>query len=82
MEPEAVVLIEEELQRRGISNDDIRAHAEHMQRAAVVRSDGIAARCSVCHRPAVEQRWGWHCLWGRVPLFPRSYYYCAAHLPR
>ena len=32
--------------------------------------DGTAVRCSFCHRPAVAEGWGWHRLWGVLPLFP------------
>src|SRR5262249_47830642 len=81
MEPEALVLIEEELRRRGVSSQDIQAHAEHVRRTSVQRDDGRAARCSFCSRPAVERRCGWHRLWRVLPLFPRPYYYCAGHRP-
>src|SRR5262245_9249462 len=81
MEPDAIAQIEDELRRRGVTAEDILAHAEHWQRQAIRRSDGLPARCLVCARPAVSQSWGWHRLWGVLPLFPRLYYYCAAHLP-
>jgi hypothetical protein len=81
MEPEAVEMIEEELRRRGITAEDILARADNVQRAALSGDDGTAARCSFCNRPAVARRWGWHRLWGVVPLFPRAYFYCAMHQP-
>jgi hypothetical protein len=81
MEPLAVALIEDELARRGVTAEDVFAHAEHIERAAVHLLDGTAARCSICGRPAMTSGWGWHRLWGVLPLFPRQYYYCAAHRP-
>jgi hypothetical protein len=83
MEPEAVVMIEEELIKRGVDPEDVMNHWEEVKRDAIVLSDGMPARCSFCPRPAVAQRWGWHFSWGRIlPVFrPRHYYYCAAHRP-
>ena len=81
MEPEAIAEIEDELRRRGVTAEDILAHAEHWQRQAVRHPDGLPARCAFCARPAVAQGWGWHRLWGLLPLFPRRYYYCADHRP-
>jgi hypothetical protein len=43
--------------------------------------DGTAVGCSFCHRPAVAEGWGWHRLWGLLPVFPRYYYYCSEHRP-
>ena len=79
LEPQAVGWIEEELVQRGISAEDVLAHADHFSRNAIYLSDGTAARCSFCARPAVARDWGWHRFWGLVPVFPRRYYYCADH---
>src|SRR5439155_17417214 len=81
MEPEAIALIEDELQRRGVSAEDVQAHAEHLKRDAIYDHEGTAFRCAVCNRPAVTRVWGWHRLWGLLPLVPRPYYYCALHQP-
>jgi len=81
MEPEAIILIEEELHRRGVSAQDIRAHAEHVEHGAIWLEDGTAARCSFCDRPAVARTWGWHRLYGILPVFPRIFRYCAEHRP-
>ena len=81
LEPEAVALIEEELTRRGVSAEDVLDHAEHLNREAIHLSDGTAARCAQCQRHAVVRCWGWHRVWGVLPLFPRVYYYCAGHRP-
>jgi hypothetical protein len=81
MEPEALEVIEKELRDRGITAADIASHAERRQGETVSRPDG-PSRCTLCSRPAVSAGWGWHRLWGLVPLFPRYYYYCREHQPR
>ncbi|HMF13944.1 MAG TPA: hypothetical protein VKE94_16615 [Gemmataceae bacterium] len=82
LEPGAVALIEDELRQRGVSAEDLLAHAEQLHRNAIELSDGSAARCSICSRAAVARAWGWHRFWGVLPLFPRQYFYCAAHRPQ
>jgi hypothetical protein len=81
MEESALRVIEQELRARNISADEIEAHAEQRRQETTFLPDGTAVRCSFCHRPAVAEGWGWHRLWGLVPLFPRFYYYCAEHQP-
>jgi hypothetical protein len=88
LEPEAIDIIEAELYRRGYKHVAIEAHAAQ-HRAVLTAEDGVAIRCSRCHHPAVETRWGWHWLtlmiWGKrrplLPVFPRRYYYCEEHRP-
>lgn len=78
MESEALEMVESELFERGISADVIEAHAK--KRDTVIKdAAGVALPCSFCHRPAVAQGWGWHQLWGVIPLFPRFYSYCEKH---
>src|SRR5579859_5304562 len=86
MEPEALDIIEGELQDRGVLRDQIRAHAAQREREILPPlEDGTAVVCSFCHRPAVAEGWGWHWIsWmirGErrriVPVFPRFYHYCA-----
>ncbi|HVS37725.1 MAG TPA: hypothetical protein VMS17_19340 [Gemmataceae bacterium] len=80
MEPDALDLIEAELRARGLSAADIAAHRE--RRAHVIYdANGLPMRCRRCRRPAVAQRWGWHLLWGKLPLFPRQLAYCDEHMP-
>jgi hypothetical protein len=79
MEPKAVQMMEAELARRGVTQLRIEAHAAQRGETAFFLSDGIAVRCSFCNRPAVGQRWGWHRLWGKVPVFPRRFTYCEEH---
>lgn len=89
MEPEALTIIEDELRARGVSAERIAAHAEERGQEIIPLPDGTAAPCSFCHRPAVEQRWGWHWLSlmvlgerrGLLPIWPRFYSYCALHRP-
>jgi len=81
MEESALEIIEEELRSRNVSAEEIEAHAERRSRESSFLPDGTAIRCSFCHRPAVAEGWGWHRLWGRVPVFPRYFYYCSEHQP-
>jgi hypothetical protein len=78
MEAEAVAVFEDELYRRGVSAAQIAEHAE--SRAGCLRdAAGLPATCSFCRQPAVVERWGWHRLWGRLPVFPRKLRYCEGH---
>ena len=89
MEPEALAMIEGELQDRGILRDRIRAHAARREQEVLHTEDGTAIACSFCHRPAVAEGWGWHWLslmiWGKrrplFPVLPRYYHYCEDHRP-
>lgn len=81
MEPAAVDLMEGELARRGLSPEDIADHDRWRRESAVLRGDGTALRCSFCDRPAVWRGWGWHRLWGWVPVFPRVLTRCEVHQP-
>jgi hypothetical protein len=80
MEPEAVEIFETELRRRGLGRDQLEQHAQQRGRTRRDR-EGRAAKCGFCHRPAVVQGWGWHRLWGRVPVIPRRLNYCEEHRP-
>ena len=82
MEPAALDLIEAELRARGLSDVDIEAHGERRRGETIPLPDGTAVPCSFCVRPAVAQGWGWHRLWGLLPVFPRPYSYCQQHRPR
>ncbi len=81
MEPEALDLIEAELRARGVRDEQIREHAEQRQARQIILPDGMPACCRYCPRPAVMQAWGWHRLWGLLPIFPSLYYYCEQHRP-
>src|SRR5437762_1835819 len=60
MEESALDIIEDELRARHISVHEIDAHAERRRRETMLLPDGTAVRCSLCHRPAVAEGWGWH----------------------
>ncbi len=79
MEPAALDLMEGELDRRGVSREAIAAHEAERRRYAIFLPDGCAVPCSFCSRPACERGWGWHRLWGRIPLFPRLFARCPLH---
>lgn len=81
MEESALEVIEAELRARKVGRDAIEAHAERRRQETTFLPDGTAVRCSFCHRPAVAEGWGWHRLWGLLPVFPRFYYYCSEHRP-
>jgi hypothetical protein len=81
MEAEAIDIIETELRRRGVSAAELEAHESKTRSDKLVDSNGVAQRCSFCSSPAVSESWGWHWLWGKVPLFPRPFRNCRAHEP-
>jgi hypothetical protein len=79
MEPAALDLMEGELDRRGVTREQIAEHGESRRMTAIFRNDGTVVRCSQCDRPAVVRGWGWHRLFGRLPLFPAKFAYCSIH---
>jgi hypothetical protein len=81
MEPAALDLMANELARRGLTPEEIDAHDRTRRETAILHDDVTALRCSFCERPAVHRAWGWHRLWGRVPVFPRHLLYCEVHQP-
>lgn len=81
MEPDAIIIIEDELRRRGISAQHIAEHSRKHEGVVLCWDDGCAACCSFCREPAIATDWGWHKLYGKIPLFPKRYYYCQRHLP-
>jgi hypothetical protein len=81
MEMDALEIIEAELRSRGVERQEIAAHAAERARTIIPLADGTAAPCSFCRRPAVQEGWGWHRMWGVLPLFPRIYWYCEKHKP-
>jgi hypothetical protein len=80
MDPDALPLIDEELFRRGLTAGDINAHATRRQ-VTIMTVEGQPVKCQRCRRPAVTVRWGWHRLWGMLPIFPRRFAYCEQHRP-
>jgi hypothetical protein len=81
MEPEAIAMIEDELQHRGINDAVIEERRQKYLGECLFYPDGTAMMCSFCRLPAVTRGWGWHRLWHKVPLFPRRFRYCKTHQP-
>jgi hypothetical protein len=81
MEAEAIAIIEEELLSRGLGEEAIENHRQRRQEILLHR-DGLPASCSFCERPAITEGWGWHRMWGKIPVFPRKFRYCEVHQPK
>jgi hypothetical protein len=82
MEGEALDIIERELRDRGVSGEQIAEHERKRREGARLDPNGIALTCHRCRRPAVGEGWGWHRLWGLLPLFPRRVAWCEEHQPK
>lgn len=82
MEEAALDLMEGELDRRGVTREEIAEHDRLRRATAILLPDGTALRCSLCNRPAVVRASGWHKVFGLVPIFPRLFSYCAVHNPQ
>jgi hypothetical protein len=81
MERRALDLIEAELRRRGVTEEEQQAHGERGKGRWFVRDDGTVISCSSCSRPAVTEGFGWHRLWGVLPFLRRRMFYCQEHQP-
>jgi hypothetical protein len=81
MEPQALDVIEGELRERGITGEQIKEHERQRREDTFLLPDGTVLQCSFCYRPAVAEGWGWHRMWGLLPVFPRFYRYCPVHRP-
>lgn len=79
MEPVALDLMEAELDRRGVTRSDIADHHIERRQRAILLPDGSALRCNFCARPAVVRRWGWHRVFGMLPVFPLVFARCEKH---
>jgi hypothetical protein len=82
LEPDAIDMIEQELQRRGIAAERIAEHWEVSRRDYIFHADGTAKMCSFCRKPAVREGWGWHKILGKLPVFPRLMCCCQAHFAK
>jgi hypothetical protein len=80
MEPEAMKIVEEELIRRGVTVEQVEAHLAK-RKEALFGADGSPVKCSFCYNPAVAIGWGWHRLYGKIPVFPRRFAWCDKHRP-
>src|SRR5579862_9229866 len=81
MEAEALEIFEAELRERGITRAAVEAYARAKEGTCLRDAEGIALQCRYCRKPAVVEIWGWQCLWGVVPVFPRRFRYCEEHRP-
>ena len=79
MEPAALDLMEGELDRRGITREEIAEHDAKQRANAIMLPDGTAMRCSFCNRPAVVRALRFHRVYGIVPVFPMRFAYCPFH---
>jgi hypothetical protein len=79
MEAEALDIIERELRDRGVSRDQIDEHGRKRRAVVLLDPNGVPLMCHRCRRPAVAVGWGWHRLWGLLPLFPRRFAWCEEH---
>jgi hypothetical protein len=78
LEPEALPVILEELRSRGVTAEAIVRHEEARQ-GVVYDPTGTAQKCTFCQKPALTRQWGWHRMFGRLPVFPRTFYLCEDH---
>jgi hypothetical protein len=67
------------LDRRGVTRSVIADHYISRRERAILLPDGTALRCHYCPRPAVARGWGWHRMFGVVPVFPRVFARCDHH---
>jgi ATP-dependent helicase YprA (DUF1998 family) len=79
IEAEALAIIEEELRTRGVGAAELADHAR--RREGALQGADLAVKCAHCSRPAVLRTWGWHRLWGVLPVFPRRLALCEVHRP-
>jgi hypothetical protein len=79
IEPEALAIFEAELRGRGVSAAEVLDHGDKVREGVIVRPDGTVPTCSFCRAPAVAEGWGWHRLFGRLPVFPRRLRWCREH---
>ena len=78
LEPAAVPIIMGELRSRGVSAEAIVEH-EGSRMGVLFYDNGIACVCARCRKPAVANEWGWHRLFGKIPLYPRTFLLCEVH---
>lgn len=83
MEGFAVELMEAELDRRGITPEEI-SEFHRLRLATALRDrEGHVIRCLLCDRPATGRGWGWLTMFaGTVPVIPWKFAYCDLHIQR
>jgi hypothetical protein len=78
MESAALALLEQELQSRGVTDEDVQAHVE-MCKNVLWERPGLAWSCAFCARPAIGCRLHWQRIFW-LPLFARQVRCCREHL--
>jgi len=81
VEPSALPVILEELRSRGVTAETVVAH-EGSRQPVLYDEMGTAITCQRCRKPAVARQWGWHRMFGKLPVFPRPFYLCDEHRER
>jgi hypothetical protein len=79
MEPEALVIIEEELARRGITGKALAEYNLTMEKDCLRSQEGFVVQCCLCRKPAMAEGWGWYRIFW-IPIIPRRMKLCAEHL--
>src|SRR5260370_37044973 len=79
LEADAIDMVEQELHRRGVAAERIAEHWELCRRDCTFHADGTAKMCSHCRKPRVREGWGWHKIFGKLPVFPRPLCCCQVH---
>ncbi len=79
LEPEAIVIFEDELRRRGVTPADIEVHARRREETGLLERAAGPIRCHYCFRPAAGYRWRFNSLWGWIPLLPHRFPVCHVH---
>jgi hypothetical protein len=79
MEPAAILIIEDELERRGVSAAELVRHRQEWESKGLRDAQGRPLACWWCARPAVTRKRTWWRLWRLIPLFPVTLPACEDH---
>jgi len=82
MEQDALREIDAELRDRGVTPAELLDYAAERQPNLLLDGYGLPWQCSFCKQPAESEGWGWHRMWGKVPVLPRWFRWCRTHVPR
>jgi hypothetical protein len=78
MEPEAIVVIETELHRRGVDQEKVAEFEQLRRRDGLIGGD-VPRTCSYCDRPAIVRAWGFARGRSLLPIIPWRFSYCEEH---
>jgi hypothetical protein len=82
MEADALREIDAELRDRGVTAAELLDYVSERQPNLLIDENGLPWQCSLCKQPAESEGWGWHYLWGKVPIFKRWFRWCRTHAPQ